>query len=296
MVNFLRRLIRRGSNDGAPVQGPDPAPERGADQPTFGTRQSSERLGAPVFSPAGETGGAAVLPLPPAPDIINRFVLVAYETHENDRTHVGKQSPTLQRQSRAKPAVPKSGMPHPMTAPTPVQAPSAGTCAIGSTVTYVLTDTVSSRTETKVLVGHPTSSSNEISTAGTGIGQHFLNKRVGDQFSFHFFGYWREVKILHVVDPMTVARPIHATTAQSHVSSVKKAATGGGMLNSGGPLYRPTAAVPSTGVVASRKGKKYHLPTCQWAKLIAPSNRVSYASISQAHAAYRRPCGDCLWE
>lgn len=45
--------------------------------------------------------------------------------------------------------------------------------------------------------------------------------------------------------------------------------------------------------VASRKAKKYHRPSCQYAAKIKDENLVSFDSTAQAQAAGYAPCGAC---
>ncbi|MEK7610426.1 MAG: hypothetical protein AAB468_01620 [Patescibacteria group bacterium] len=46
-------------------------------------------------------------------------------------------------------------------------------------------------------------------------------------------------------------------------------------------------------VVASKKGKKYHLPWCAGAKAIAAANKVTFASAEEARAAGYTPAANC---
>jgi len=48
-----------------------------------------------------------------------------------------------------------------------------------------------------------------------------------------------------------------------------------------------------TGVIASRSGTKYHLPTCPGAKQIKESNKISFSSIEQAKAAGYSAAANC---
>lgn len=54
----------------------------------------------------------------------------------------------------------------------------------------------------------------------------------------------------------------------------------------------PDTVVEST-YVASRKAKKYHRPSCQYATKIKDENLVSFDSAAQAQAAGYAPCGAC---
>ena len=54
----------------------------------------------------------------------------------------------------------------------------------------------------------------------------------------------------------------------------------------------PDTVVEST-YVASRKAKKYHRPSCQYAAKIKDENLVSFDSAAQAQAAGYAPCGAC---
>ena len=63
----------------------------------------------------------------------------------------------------------------------------------------------------------------------------------------------------------------------------------------------PTAAPEATSApdtaeatcVASRKAKKYHRPSCQYAAKIKDENLVTFDSAAQAQAADYAPCGAC---
>lgn len=58
------------------------------------------------------------------------------------------------------------------------------------------------------------------------------------------------------------------------------------------PTPAPDTAVEST-YVASRKAKKYHRTSCQYAAKIKDENLVSFDSAAQAQAAGYAPCGAC---
>ena len=58
------------------------------------------------------------------------------------------------------------------------------------------------------------------------------------------------------------------------------------------PTPAPDTVVEST-YVASRKAKKYHRPSCQYAAKIKDENLVSFDSAAQAQAAGYAPCGAC---
>lgn len=58
------------------------------------------------------------------------------------------------------------------------------------------------------------------------------------------------------------------------------------------PTPAPDTVVEST-YVASRKAKKYHRPSCQYAAKIKDENLVSFDSAAQAQAADYAPCGAC---
>lgn len=58
----------------------------------------------------------------------------------------------------------------------------------------------------------------------------------------------------------------------------------------------PASAVVITAeatCVASRKAKKYHRPSCQYAAKIKDENLVTFDSAAQAQAAGYAPCGAC---
>lgn len=58
------------------------------------------------------------------------------------------------------------------------------------------------------------------------------------------------------------------------------------------PTPAPDTVVEST-YVASRKAKKYHRPSCQYAAKIKDENLVSFDSAAQAQAAGYASCGAC---
>ena len=58
------------------------------------------------------------------------------------------------------------------------------------------------------------------------------------------------------------------------------------------PTHAPDTVVEST-YVASRKAKKYHRTSCQYAAKIKDENLVSFDSAAQAQAAGYAPCGAC---
>jgi hypothetical protein len=47
------------------------------------------------------------------------------------------------------------------------------------------------------------------------------------------------------------------------------------------------------GVVASKSGTKYHLPTCSGAKSIKPENLITFATPAEAEAAGYTPAANC---
>ena len=58
------------------------------------------------------------------------------------------------------------------------------------------------------------------------------------------------------------------------------------------PTPAPDTVVESA-YVASRKAKKYHRPSCQYAAKIKDENLVTFDSAAQAQAAGYAPCGAC---
>lgn len=58
------------------------------------------------------------------------------------------------------------------------------------------------------------------------------------------------------------------------------------------PMPAPDTVVEST-YVASRKAKKYHRLSCQYAAKIKDENLVSFDSAAQAQTAGYAPCGAC---
>ena len=62
------------------------------------------------------------------------------------------------------------------------------------------------------------------------------------------------------------------------------------------PAPETAAPAPDTAeatCVASRKAKKYHQPSCQYAAKIKDENLVTFDSAAQAQAAGYAPCGAC---
>lgn len=71
------------------------------------------------------------------------------------------------------------------------------------------------------------------------------------------------------------------------------AAKQGGQTASAG-LAAPGITGISTGqVVASSKGKKYHLPWCPGASAISEANKITFASADEARAAGYEPAANC---
>lgn len=66
------------------------------------------------------------------------------------------------------------------------------------------------------------------------------------------------------------------------------------------PVEQPDAlpvVTPKGEVYISNKfSKKYHLPTCEWARSIGPETRIEYPSRDKAEAEGRQPCPFCLPE
>lgn len=56
----------------------------------------------------------------------------------------------------------------------------------------------------------------------------------------------------------------------------------------------PSTSSPSYSVVASKARHIYHRTSCEWARKIAPRNKVSFATATNAQAAGYRRCGVCL--
>ena len=59
------------------------------------------------------------------------------------------------------------------------------------------------------------------------------------------------------------------------------------------PNPTPAPDTAEAACVASRKAKKYHRPSCQYAAKIKDENLVTFDSIAQAQAAGYAPCGTC---
>lgn len=59
------------------------------------------------------------------------------------------------------------------------------------------------------------------------------------------------------------------------------------------PESTPAPDTAEATCVASRKAKKYHRPSCQYAAKIKDENLVTFDSAAQAQAAGYAPCGAC---
>ena len=59
------------------------------------------------------------------------------------------------------------------------------------------------------------------------------------------------------------------------------------------PEQTPASGTEQAACVASRKAKKYHRPSCQYAVKIKDENLVTFDSAAQAQAAGYAPCGAC---
>ena len=59
------------------------------------------------------------------------------------------------------------------------------------------------------------------------------------------------------------------------------------------PESTPAPDTAEATCVASRKAKKYHQPSCQYAAKIKDENLVTFDSTAQAQAAGYTPCGAC---
>ena len=59
------------------------------------------------------------------------------------------------------------------------------------------------------------------------------------------------------------------------------------------PEQTPASDTEEATYVASRKAKKYHRPSCQYAAKIKDENLVTFDSTAQAQAADYAPCGAC---
>lgn len=59
------------------------------------------------------------------------------------------------------------------------------------------------------------------------------------------------------------------------------------------PEPTPAPDTAEATCVASRKAKKYHQPSCQYAAKIKDENLVTFDSAAQAQAAGYAPCGAC---
>jgi methylphosphotriester-DNA--protein-cysteine methyltransferase len=55
----------------------------------------------------------------------------------------------------------------------------------------------------------------------------------------------------------------------------------------------PTSESSLKTYVASKKGKKYHLPTCVGAKTISEANKVWFVTKADAEKAGYTPAGNC---
>ena len=59
------------------------------------------------------------------------------------------------------------------------------------------------------------------------------------------------------------------------------------------PEQTPASDTEEATYVTSRKAKKYHRPSCQYAAKIKDENLVTFDSAAQAQAAGYAPCGAC---
>jgi micrococcal nuclease len=70
-----------------------------------------------------------------------------------------------------------------------------------------------------------------------------------------------------------------------------------GLWARGAPGARPAEASPRAGtgvaIVGSLRGSVYHQPGCEWARKIAPANRVAFATAGEARSAGYVPCKVC---
>ena len=83
---------------------------------------------------------------------------------------------------------------------------------------------------------------------------------------------------------ITTERSVPPVTPAPETAAPEPAAT---------PEPTPAPDTAEATCVASRKAKKYHRPSCQYAAKIKDENLVTFDSAAQAQAAGYAPCGAC---
>ena len=86
------------------------------------------------------------------------------------------------------------------------------------------------------------------------------------------------------VPPVTTERSVPPVTPVPETAAPEPAAT---------PESTPAPDTAEATCVASRKAKKYHRPSCQYAAKIKDENLVTFDSAAQAQAVGYAPCGAC---
>lgn len=89
----------------------------------------------------------------------------------------------------------------------------------------------------------------------------------------------RSVEALNVVDKESRDNSI----SKSNETTIKRSPK----------TQKKAVPVSSTYFVASSSSKKYHYPSCTWAKKISPRNRITFRSVKEARQAGYIPCKIC---
>lgn len=61
-----------------------------------------------------------------------------------------------------------------------------------------------------------------------------------------------------------------------------------------GPTSHPNRKPGEAYFIASKKRNKFHVPTCEWARKINPTNLVEYTTKNDAINEGKEPCKDCI--
>ncbi len=112
------------------------------------------------------------------------------------------------------------------------------------------------------------------SSASFGLG--YITGREGEEESVRI-----EQGVVEALPAAAVAAPLTAKETPAKAPKAKKAEPVG-------------TATEANGVyVASKKGTKYHLPTCSGAKTMSPENKIWFTTKEEAEAAGFTPAANC---
>lgn len=101
---------------------------------------------------------------------------------------------------------------------------------------------------------------------------------------------------------LSVQNPGYTTPTVVQTAAAPLAESSSGVVFTEAPTGTKAAVVPTTapegvlttgGVVGSKSGTKYHLPTCPGAKQIKAENKLFFESPAQARAAGYTPAANC---